>query len=67
MRPFRERYEQHARCWSVAPAATPDNRESSRTPIQQLTGRLGSSIGHRPVAYNDEVTALRVGYNGTIL
>jgi hypothetical protein len=57
MRPFRERYEQHARCpvrlWSVTPGVTTDNRGPSRTLIQQVTSRLGSSIGHRPVAYND--------------
>jgi hypothetical protein len=32
-----------------------DNRGSSRTLIQQLMGRLGSSTAGRSVAYNDEV------------
>jgi hypothetical protein len=37
------------------------------TLIQQLMGSLASSTDGRPVPYNDQVTALRVGYNGTIL
>jgi hypothetical protein len=40
----------------VDPGVTTDNRGSSRTLIQQLTSRLGSSTDHRPVPYNDEVT-----------
>jgi len=48
----------------VASGVTTDNRGSSRTLIEQFIGSLGSSTDRRPIAYNDEVTALRVGYNG---
>jgi hypothetical protein len=55
-----DRQADHARClvrlWSVEPGVIPDNRGSSRTPIEQVTGRLGSSADRCPVAYNDEVT-----------
>src|SRR5215213_4800007 len=44
------------RLWSVAPGVAADNRGSSRTLTQQLTGRPGSSTDHRPVPYNDEVS-----------
>src|SRR5215213_10651687 len=44
------------RLWSVAPGVAADNRGSSRTLTQQLTGRPGRSTDHRPVPYNDEVT-----------
>jgi hypothetical protein len=55
------------RLWSVDPGVTTDNRGLSRTVVQQVIGRLPRSTDRRSVAYNDEVTALRVGCNGTIL
>ena len=53
----------------MALGVTTDNRRSSRTLIEQLTGWLTSSTAGRPVAYNDEVydtpsaaaTATRIG------
>src|SRR5829696_9783786 len=44
------------RLWSVAPGVAADNRGSSRTLTQQLTGRPGRSTDHRPVPYNDEIS-----------